>query len=162
MSHYITREISIDAGHRIPNHDSKCRGLHGHRYVIHATIKGPLIEQGSEEGMVMDFSFLKEIMVKHIHDVCDHALILWCKDSLIKHWKHKTVVDTNNHPKVFEMIKVPDVAKIIIIPMVPTAENLARHWYHAMSDSFSKRDVPLTRVEVFETPNCSAMYTERD
>lgn len=28
----ITRRLEFDAGHRIPDHQSQCRYLHGHRY----------------------------------------------------------------------------------------------------------------------------------
>ncbi|MFW8587824.1 6-carboxytetrahydropterin synthase [Rhizobium beringeri] len=55
----ITREIGIDAAHRIPHHESKCHNLHGHRYKIAATCVGPLCGDGEQTGMVLDFRFLE-------------------------------------------------------------------------------------------------------
>ncbi|MDP2804397.1 MAG: 6-carboxytetrahydropterin synthase, partial [Gallionellaceae bacterium] len=54
----ITRRLEFDAGHRIPNHNSQCKHLHGHRYAIEITLSGNIIatEGISEQGMVMDFS----------------------------------------------------------------------------------------------------------
>ena len=34
----ITRRLEFDAGHRIPNHQSQCRHLHGHRYALEVTL----------------------------------------------------------------------------------------------------------------------------
>ena len=60
----ITREIGIDMAHRVTHHGSKCKNIHGHRYTIHAMVKGPLFESGEQQGMVLDFGFLKEEMMK--------------------------------------------------------------------------------------------------
>ena len=63
-------------GHRVPNHKSKCKHLHGHRYRFEAEIEGDVVdvEGVSEEGMLMDFSDVKSILMEHVHDVIDHAL----------------------------------------------------------------------------------------
>ena len=57
----ITTRLEFDAGHRIPNHKSQCRNLHGHRYALEITLSGDIIHQkkASEDGMVMDFSDVK-------------------------------------------------------------------------------------------------------
>ena len=54
----ITRRLEFDAGHRIPNHDSRCRHLHGHRYAIEVTVSGDIVtaEGDAEQGMVTDFA----------------------------------------------------------------------------------------------------------
>ncbi|MFZ8988336.1 MAG: 6-carboxytetrahydropterin synthase, partial [Methylophilaceae bacterium] len=36
----ITSRMEFDAGHRIPNHKSSCRNLHGHRYAIEVSLSG--------------------------------------------------------------------------------------------------------------------------
>ena len=87
MKHQITRRIEIDAGHRIPLHGSKCKNIHGHRYVILATVKGELASDGAEAGMVMDFGFIKAAMVYVIERVYDHALILWRGDEVLSAMK---------------------------------------------------------------------------
>ena len=40
----ITRKLEFDAGHRIPDHKSQCRNLHGHRYTLEITLVGAVIE----------------------------------------------------------------------------------------------------------------------
>ena len=59
----ITRRLEFDAGHRIPDHKSQCRHLHGHRYAIEITLAGEIIRQDGDaaNGMVMDFSEVKAI-----------------------------------------------------------------------------------------------------
>ena len=36
----ITKRLEFDAGHRIPQHKSQCRNLHGHRYALEITLEG--------------------------------------------------------------------------------------------------------------------------
>jgi 6-pyruvoyl tetrahydropterin synthase/QueD family protein len=59
----ITRKLEFDAGHRIPDHKSQCRNLHGHRYTLEITLVGAVIdvEGSSDNGMIMDFSDIKSI-----------------------------------------------------------------------------------------------------
>lgn len=54
---HITTRLEFDAGHRIPNHNSQCKNLHGHRYALEITLSGEIITQEniSENGMIMDF-----------------------------------------------------------------------------------------------------------
>ena len=144
--HLITREIGIDAGHRVTYHGSKCRNIHGHRYTIQATCIGPLAESGPEQGMILDFSFLKEEMMAEIDAPCDHGLILWEKDAFLK-------------------ILVDYDGKLYITSFVPTAENLARHWFDRLSPRVTARSqgrARLKRVRVLETPNCWADYEEQE
>jgi 6-pyruvoyltetrahydropterin/6-carboxytetrahydropterin synthase len=54
----ISRRLEFDSGHRIPNHESQCRHLHGHRYALEVTLTGNIIVApgDAQHGMVMDFS----------------------------------------------------------------------------------------------------------
>ena len=47
----ITRKLEFDAGHRIPDHTSQCRNLHGHRYTVEITLKhyAHLLDEEAEE-----------------------------------------------------------------------------------------------------------------
>ena len=38
MTTRIRRYVETDTGHRVPNHKSKCRHFHGHRYRFEAEI----------------------------------------------------------------------------------------------------------------------------
>lgn len=74
----IHREIGIDTGHRVPDHGSKCRNPHGHRYRVIATCEGPVVnEAGNEEdGMVVDFGNIKKYMMDTIDAVFDHGFVV--------------------------------------------------------------------------------------
>ena len=65
----VVKIIQWDMGHRVMNHRSICKGLHGHRYKAEISIMGSLVdvEGVSEEGMVIDFSDIKKIALSLIH-----------------------------------------------------------------------------------------------
>jgi len=50
----VTKQISFDAAHFLPNYDGKCANMHGHRWTIEVAVAGSV----HEDGMVMDFSKL--------------------------------------------------------------------------------------------------------
>ena len=138
----ISREIGIDAGHRVPTHGSKCANTHGHRYKIVATCSGPLADDGEQAGMVLDFGFLKDEMMKVIDAVYDHALIAWASDPLLPHLRQCC-------------------GKLVIVPYIPTAENLARLWFDELAPLVVERSDRVARlacIDVWETPNCIARY----
>ena len=173
--HYITREIGIDMGHRVTFHGSKCRNLHGHRYTIQATCVGPLFEEGEQQGMVLDFGFLKDEMMKEIDTPCDHGMTLWIDDPYTAKLvgAAATVEDNRTvipHQEVeahgycsIQLLEdgTNTRGKYYIVPFVPTAENLAKHWFERLSEKVKERSegkAHLDNIKVFETPNCSAQY----
>ena len=40
----IRRYVETDTGHRVPNHKSKCKHLHGHSYRFEAEIEGDVVD----------------------------------------------------------------------------------------------------------------------
>lgn len=165
--HLITREIGIDMGHRVTYHGSKCRNLHGHRYKVIATCVGPLFESGEQEGMVLDFGFLKGEMMNEIDAPCDHGTCLWIEDPIL-HTLLGLNPEQNTLPLIeqivrrdgFCLVNLP-TGKTYVVPFVPTAENLAKHWYDRLLPRILERTdgkARLARIDVWETPNCSASY----
>lgn len=170
----ITSSIQIDAAHRVPDHQSKCFNLHGHRYVINATVQASeLHKEGEQTGMVMDFSFLKRAMMGSIHDNCDHALLWYIQDPLVQAMygleKSAQLRELESH---FESVHVlagfiyrPTVAgtvtQTVCLNFVPTAENLAEWWFwnifHEVRTA-SQGLGQLIELEVYETPNNKAVY----
>ncbi len=141
----ITRKLEFDAGHRIPDHNSQCRNLHGHRYALHITLTGAVVEQDgqSDNGMIMDFSDIKALANKHLVDLWDHAFLVYEKDTSVRQFldslpQHKTVV----------------------LDRVPTVENLARIAFDKLEDVFrNQTGLSLIKITLFETPNCWAEVT---
>ena len=137
----ITTRMEFDAGHRIPNHKSSCKNLHGHRYAIEVTISGEIVEQKGESnfGMVMDFKDAKEVIKKLIVEPWDHAFIVFEKDF-----------------EVLDFLNSMQDHKTVVLPKVPTAENMALSAFELLSDAFLKEFKGLIKpinVRLFETPN---------
>jgi len=138
----IVRRIEIDMGHRVPAHKSKCRNLHGHRYAFEVGVHGPVSTNSgsSDEGMVMDFSDLKSILVEEIDGKLDHGFMMYEKDPFA------------------EAFKGFKDQKIIFVPFIPTAENIASFVFHNLKDKIAEKKLKLAFVKVFETPLSSAIY----
>ena len=143
----ITRRLEFDAGHRIPNHNSQCKHLHGHRYAIEVTLSGDVIatEGVSEQGMVMDFSDVKRIAKERVVDAWDHAFIVYRHD--------RTVLD---------FLQGMPGHKTVVLDVVPTAENLARVAFELLDGAYQDtygNHLQLERVRLYETPNNWADHT---
>ncbi len=155
----IRRRIEIDAAHRVPDHNSKCFNLHGHRYVIECEVEGQLFTEGEQTGMVMDFGFIKEVMMDRIHEPCDHGMILSTDDyDMLQMVAHVDIKEGT--------VKPHKGVKLYVLDSVPTAENLARHWYEEVMRAINERAVEgrwdympeVKAMRVWETPNCLAVY----
>lgn len=138
---HITTRLEFDAGHRIPDHKSQCRNLHGHRYAIEITLSGEVINQAhlSENGMLMDFSDVKKIARESVVDVWDHAFIVYAGDT--------PVIDFLN--------SLPN-HKTVIFPTIPTAENMAAEAFNILKAQYKDtygNHLQLERVRLYETPN---------
>jgi 6-pyruvoyltetrahydropterin/6-carboxytetrahydropterin synthase len=139
----VWKEIEFDAGHRVPDHASKCRNPHGHRYKVRALVVGPLQEEGSANGMVVDFGEVKEALVKYVHDKFDHGFIVYYQDNALM-----------SGLQLFSE-EADEKFKIILFPLVPTAENLAAWIY---SELVCHTSLDVRQVEVYETPTSVAVY----
>ena len=140
----ITRRLEFDAGHRIPNHSSQCRHLHGHRYAIEVTLSGRVVATAgaADQGMVMDFSAVKAITQQHIVEPWDHAFLAWRQDDAVVAF----LADMPGH-------------KTVLFDAPPTAEHLAQTAFDRLEPLFQNQyenRLQLERVRIFETPNCWA------
>ena len=138
---HITRRLEFDAGHRIPNHNSQCKHLHGHRYAIEITLSGDIIttEGQSEQGMVMDFSDVKRIAKEKVVDEWDHAFLVYRGD--------RAVCDF--------LASMPG-HKTVVLDVVPTAEHLAQAAFDILNAAYRDmygNNLRLERVRLYETPN---------
>lgn len=176
-----SRQIGIDAGHRVTQHKSKCANVHGHRYTITATVEGELIEIGSSSGMVEDFGDLKECMMKAIDAPCDHGMILWIGDTLAERFAFCTEDGKLYYESLYaDEVKLyladigplvqnrgyalvkSAVGKLYLVNFVPTAENLAAHWFKCLQVALKSSGLRarLLSIRVDETPNAFAIYSE--
>ncbi|MBI3285933.1 MAG: 6-carboxytetrahydropterin synthase QueD [Burkholderiales bacterium] len=140
----ITRKMEFDAGHRIPDHSSQCRNLHGHRYTLQITLTGDVVQKDgeSDNGMIMDFGDIKALANEHLVNLWDHSFIVYEKDYIIKNF----------------LEQLPG-HKTVIIDRVPTVENLAQIAFDILKEVYHDkfgRVLKLTKVTLYETPNCWA------
>jgi 6-pyruvoyltetrahydropterin/6-carboxytetrahydropterin synthase len=140
----ITRRLEFDAGHRIPNHDSRCRHLHGHRYALEVTLTGePIATRGdARQGMLMDFSEVRAIAQREIVDAWDHAFLAWREDRI-----------------VLEFLAQLPQHRTVVFDEPPTAEHLALAAFTVLERAYTSRygnGLKLERVRLYETPNCWA------
>ena len=72
----ITKEFSFEMAHALWNYDGPCRNVHGHSYKLFVTLSGIPSDdpQDPKNGMVIDFTDLKNIVKEEIINVFDHAL----------------------------------------------------------------------------------------
>ena len=140
----ITRKLEFDAGHRIPDHNSQCRNLHGHRYVLEITLTGGVVDKDghSDNGMIMDFSDVKKLANSALVEVWDHAFLVYEKDHAVRDF-----LDT-----------LPG-HKTVVLPLVPTIENLAKLAFDILKSTYTDNfgtGLTLHKIKLFETPNCWA------
>jgi 6-pyruvoyltetrahydropterin/6-carboxytetrahydropterin synthase len=73
----LTKSWTFDAAHQLPNHDGKCRRLHGHTYKVELTVTGEINEATGlpDEGMVIDFGVLSLAWKSELEPLLDHQFL---------------------------------------------------------------------------------------
>lgn len=74
----VTREFSFEMAHVLKGYDGPCRNVHGHSYRLFVTITGKPVNDNTSprNGMVLDFTDLKEIVVHTIIERFDHSVVI--------------------------------------------------------------------------------------
>ncbi len=130
-----TRRIEFDAAHRIINHESKCKMLHGHRYALEASFAAGNLD---DLGRVIDFGEIRQLLGNWIDENLDHNTILSIKD---KNLGDKISSETGQ--------------KIYYIEENPTAENIAQYILNEICPKiFATKNVKCVAIKLYETPNC--------
>ena len=138
----ISRRVEWDMAHRLgPRCTTKCKNLHGHRYVAIATLEA---DAPDELGMVLDFGEVFGAMKAFVDGHLDHG----------------TVVDREDADLLAFLEDQGD--KHCVVEAPTTVENLvgwiARRFQAAFDalDGARERGVRLVSLRVYETPNCYA------
>lgn len=134
MAQQITRILEIDAGHRLLNHEGKCKHAHGHRYKFEVTCEAAELDS---VGRVIDFSSVKQIVGGWLDHAWDHGFILQVGDPLIEAFNK-------------------DESKLYLVNVPPTAENLSLLLLEEANARLQGYGVRVVKVRCWETPNCYA------
>ena len=104
----LTTYTELEIAHRLmTSYAQKCRSLHGHRYEVEITVTA---QKFNEDGMIVDFKKLKEVVKDVLDDRWDHGSCFNANDPLAK------AVDASGS------------ARVHIINANPTLEWMVEHW----------------------------------
>lgn len=155
MAVTVAKRFDFHASHRLPHHEGQCRRLHGHTYGLEVAVTGPVeTEVGtSSEGMVLDFSGLKDLYKMLIEPFVEHqhlneTLASEALEVRFPLWTEE-IKDNPNGSK--EKVQVP----------LTTAEGLAT-WCHATFEHGLFKLLGLNvlhykvQVTIWETPTSYA------
>ena len=133
-----TKTVRFDAAHILTNHGGLCRNLHGHTYRVDVSVAQG--EAGSGD-MVIDFKDLKRTL----------------ENAILSRFDHSFIYDSTS-PGECEIASVLEKhgMRTVALPFRSTAENLARHFAGALRPLLPG----LSRVDVWETPDSRASYSE--
>ena len=134
---YATRFHDISTGHRVMNHESKCKHLHGHNYRVHFKIAAE--NELDSLGRVLDFGVIKSLLAEWLESHWDHKLLIWQDDP----WA--------------ESLKTMDPEGVSLVHFNPTAENMAQYLLEVIGPlQLSGHPVELVEVKIEETYKCHA------
>jgi 6-pyruvoyltetrahydropterin/6-carboxytetrahydropterin synthase len=136
----ITKEFKLEMAHALHGYDGLCKNIHGHSYRLWVTVKGEVRNENGhvKDGMIMDFSALKEIVKSEIIDKYDHSLVLNA------HSPHASI-DLSAFEKVF------------YLPYQPTSENLVMDFATLIQSKMPKK-ITLCKVILSETATSFAEW----
>jgi 6-pyruvoyltetrahydropterin/6-carboxytetrahydropterin synthase len=128
----ISRDIHFCYGHRLMNHAGKCKKLHGHNAKAVITVQAETLRA---DGMIMDFSEIKEAACQWIDEQFDHQMLLHKEDPIAQ-----TLIAANE--------------PVRLVDLHPTAENIAK----LIFDFLVSQNFPVSEVTLWETHACYATY----
>ena len=142
MGYGLKTEASFDGAHFLTDYHGKCENLHGHRWrvVVYLRQEG-LGEEGTQRDMVLDFGEFKRVVREEVGRF-DHTFL---------------VEEGSLRDSTIRALTEDEGFSLTILPFRTTAENLARHF----ADRLQGRGLPVSQVDVYETPlNCASYFVE--
>lgn len=137
----LKTEAHFDSAHFLTDYHGKCENLHGHRWRVVVWIgRDELVSSGTEKDMAMDFGRFKAI-VAQVADRLDHTFL---------------VEEGSLAPATVEALEGEGFS-LTMLPFRTTSENLAR-WFF---EQLERQGLPVTQVEMYETPMNCAIYRPR-
>lgn len=142
----VTREFTFEMAHVLRNYDGPCRNVHGHSYRLFVTISGMPVDEpdNPKNGMVIDFTDLKNIVLKEIVNVFDHSVVM-SRDFDIE--KMKMMEST--------------FGNTVIVDFQPTCENLITD-FAARLNKAMPGEIHLHSLKLYETAKSYAEWFASD
>ena len=134
----LKTESCFDAANFLSDYDGKCENLHGHRWRVVAYLSVPELQaEGQNKDMVVDFSDFKSALRE-----------------LTEAWDHSFIVEEGSLAPQTVACLEEESFRLSFVPFRTTAENFARYF----ADKLAERGIPVSQVDVYETPNNCASY----
>jgi len=145
----IIKEVSWEMAHRLSSYNGKCQNLHGHHYSAEICIEGHILvdDKSPENGMLIDFGILLDLVNKVISEKLDHSCIVYQNDTVLIDFYSKN----------------PGL-KHLIVPFPSTVENITKWLYEQVEQelpNLHRSNISLAWVRVRETPTSTAFYDHR-
>lgn len=134
----LKTEAAFDSAHFLADYYGKCENLHGHRWrmVVHLE-QAELQKEDTMRDMVLDFGVFKKA-VRALAEELDHTFLV--EEGTLK-------------PSTIAALESEGFT-LTILPFRTTAENLARY----VCARLSSEGLPVSQVDMYETPNNCAIY----
>lgn len=118
----IGKRYTFDAAHRLPLHNGKCARPHGHTYTLDLEITGQPITAAldPEQGMVLDYYKISEIVKREIMDRFDHQDL----NKVMRPWFGNMDPEEYNLTTAENMVGI--FAAILRVALAPYKANLTR------------------------------------
>jgi 6-pyruvoyltetrahydropterin/6-carboxytetrahydropterin synthase len=142
----LTKEFRFEMAHALLGYDGACSNIHGHSYQLFVTIKGAPVRDNKspKDGMVMDYSVIKNIVSEQITSQLDHALVLNAATPE-EHIKHLQKMYKN----------------IVLLPFQPTCENMLTDFAERLK-RILPAEVSLYSMKLCETNTSFAEWFAED
>lgn len=128
----VTKVIEFSYGHRLLEHNGKCRYLHGHNGLLEVDVAADALDH---LGMVIDFADVNEVVKTWVDENLDHRMLLCRADPLA--------------PALIEAGE-----PVYLMDDNPTAENIARLIWQAAHEG----GLQVSEVRLWETSTSRARY----
>ena len=142
----VTREFTFEMAHVLKNYDGPCKNVHGHSYRLFVTLSGePVSNYGDpKNGMVIDFTDLKNIVLKKIINLFDHSVVI---------------------SKDFDSEKMEILTKTfgntVVVDYQPTCENLIIDFAERLNEEM-RANIHLHSLRLYETAKSYAEWFASD
>jgi 6-pyruvoyltetrahydropterin/6-carboxytetrahydropterin synthase len=142
----VTKKFTFDMAHALYGYDGPCKNIHGHTYILSITLKGIVLQNNDhpKNGMVIDFTDFKKIIVENIIQVFDHSLVL----------------NSNSPHGGLNEIR-ENFEKINYVPYQPSCENLLIDFFDRINSKFAD-DIKINNIKLEETPTSYAEWFAED
>ena len=131
----VTKTIEFSYGHRLLEHEGKCRFLHGHNGMIEIDIESGILDK---LGMVIDFGRINELVKTWVNDNLDHRMLLNRDDPMLP-----VLLDAGE--------------PVFVMDGNPTAEAIAALVWRAACEA----GLQVAEVRLWETSTSRASYREK-